>query len=97
MSRGTVRVWDLTTAQQRAPNLLGGHGEVLSMAVTTDGFIAISNNRDPRLGLKSGDGTARVWDLATGQLRRLPSSATRTRRARGGNHPGRGHCHHGRG
>src|SRR6202167_3943601 len=51
----------LAPATDPLQQILTGHtGGVRSVAVTADGTTALSGG---------GDGTVRVWDLATGQLR----------------------------
>jgi WD40 repeat protein/serine/threonine protein kinase len=57
-----VRVWDTRTGDLR--HTLSGHGdEVMAVAVSDDGRMALSGGHD---------GTVRVWDLASGrQVRKL--------------------------
>lgn len=55
-----VRLWDLTTSEERAP--LHGHGDwVTAVAFSPDGQLLAS---------RSEDRTIRMWDVATGKERR---------------------------
>jgi WD40 repeat protein len=60
-ARGTVRVWDLSTGQQRAV-MKSHHGPVLAMCpVTVDGETLLA----------AGGWTVQVWDPSTGQQRAI--------------------------
>jgi WD40 repeat protein len=57
---GELRVWNLTTGEQRGEPLTGHTGAVTSIAISqlASATVAISS---------SSDWTVRVWDLATGE------------------------------
>jgi WD40 repeat protein len=65
---GTVRLWDPTTSGD--PIALRGHTEwVTSGAISPDGKLALtaSGRNGMSVNGRSGDATARLWDVATGR------------------------------
>ena len=72
-SDGTARVWDATTGSQIA--VLRGHdGSVGAAAFSPDGNLiltASTSSLDTIFAGKRSDGTARIWDAATGRQLRV--------------------------
>jgi WD40 repeat protein len=57
---GEIKLWDMDTGKERAPTLKGRFDHVSALAFSPDGKT---------LAGASGDGTIKLWNVASGQLR----------------------------
>ena len=67
---GTIRLWDVASGQPKA-TLEGHTSAVNSVLFSPDGLTLASGNGDTPwiFSAASGDGTIRLWDAASGQLK----------------------------